>query len=216
MTKRATRENPMTKHPPKDVDDETQQVTSDESDDDQNSVSNRQTGTLLHRWFQDSLPLRLASRAWERTAEMKEKKRAHQEALDERGEREEHIYATVLKGRDVNLERNLFPYACDEGIEHWTLWSRRDLRHDEIVAFVTSWCRDAAPCVLEWAYDENEHMSFDVPHVHVFFRRRDPALPPHTAEVSTSSVRKRARWDVPPSPLAENVKLQRSNAQTVL
>jgi len=142
------------------------------------------------------------SHEWERSPEMRERKNRHQAALDARldGQREAHIYATVLNGRDVHIEPNLFPYECDEGITHWTLWSRRDLAHDEIVRFVSHWCIRHAPDVVEFDYDENPCVSFCVPHVHVFFRRRAGAGAPHAA-ATKDHVRKRPRrWDVAPTP----------------
>jgi len=147
-----------------------------------------------------------ASHTWERTPAMREMKRRHQDALDDLhdGDREAHIFGTTLKGRDIVLEENLFPYECDDGIEHWTLWSRRELPTREIKAFVTNWCKINAPWVSEWAFEENDHLSFRIPHVHVFFRRRrshaDDA-PLHATDASTSSpTRKRPkRWDIPPS-----------------
>ena len=51
---------------------------------------------------------------------------------------------TTFRSPRVNSEPNRFPYACDAGIFHYTLWSRRDLSHEEILSFVDSWCRDAA------------------------------------------------------------------------
>jgi len=147
---------------------------------------------------------------WERTPAMREMKSRHQDRLDAEwdGDRERHIYETVLKERDVHLEPNRFPYACDAGIFHYTLWSRRDLSHEEILSFVDSWCRDAAPWVSEWAYEENTHLSFDIPHVHVFLRcvGSFPAVDLSEGETrpSTPPTRKRRkRWDVPPSPLSE-------------
>jgi len=148
-----------------------------------------------------SLTLEQASHEWERSREMRDRKNSHQEALDAQldGDREAHIYATVLKGRDVHIEENMFPYECDEGVTHWTLWSRRDLSHDEILHFVSNWCIEHAPWVAAWAYEENSHFSFCVPHVHVFFRRRTGTVVSSSQTAATSGQRQRtSRWDVPP------------------
>lgn len=143
------------------------------------------------------------SKYWERSAEVRAAKNRHQERLDElyEGDREARIYETSLKGCDVNIEENMFPYECDEGISHWTLWSRRDLRHDEIVTFVNSWCTRNAPWVAEFSYEENPHVSFRVPHVHVFFRRRAGmgATAVTTSPAGAVTRRKKRRWDVPPT-----------------
>jgi uncharacterized membrane protein YgcG len=155
---------------------------------------------------------------WTRTPEMQAAKDAHVDAIDAAAEaeaaairagarraggeallasREARILATTLAARDVALEPNLFPYATPPGIEHWTLWSRRELRHVEICAFVAQWCAAAddgehhlagaaaskfpqlCSPVVEWNYEDNVHRSFLLPHVHVFLRR---AWAPQAAE----------------------------------
>lgn len=74
------------------------------------------------------------------------------------------------------MEPNFFPYDCPEGIEHWTLWSRKELTHREICEWIQDYVASsfgegaARPAPVEWNYEENSHRSFDVPHVHVFFR----------------------------------------------
>jgi uncharacterized membrane protein YgcG len=162
---------------------------------------------------------------WTRTPEMQAAKDAHVDAIDAAAEaeaaaisagahraggealvasREARILATTLAARDVALEPNLFPYATPPGIEHWTLWSRRELRHVEICAFVAQWCAAAdddehylagaaaSKCtgkrvpqlcspVVEWNYEDNVHRSFLLPHVHVFLRR---AWAPQAAETA--------------------------------
>jgi len=121
----------------------------------------------------------------------------HAEDNSKMGSREALILETTLAKDDIVLEPNFFPYDTPPGIEHWTLWSRRELRHREICAFVTRWCvtaegkphHSAAACsassdrafgstgkacsgpVVEWNYEDNVHRSFLVPHVHVFLRR---------------------------------------------
>ena len=70
---------------------------------------------------------------------------------------------------------------------------------------MTNWCKINAPWVSEWAFEENDHLSFRIPHVHVFFRRRrsyaDDA-PLHATDAATSpppSRKRPKRWDIPPS-----------------
>lgn len=108
--------------------------------------------------------------------------------------------------RDVLLERNMFPYDVPTDVEHWTLWSRHDLKSAEMEDFVQKWVSENHPHVVEWECDNNEgDRSIDWYHVHVFFRldctdksgaRRDPAsvykgpcgTPPITQEDSQSDV----------------------------
>lgn len=87
--------------------------------------------------------------------------------------------------RDTLLERNMFPYDVPTDVEHWTLWSRRDLETNEMEEFVQKWVTENHPHVVEWECDNNEgDRSIDWYHVHVFFRldcpdrsgaRRDPS-----------------------------------------
>lgn len=86
--------------------------------------------------------------------------------------------------RDTLLERNMFPYDVPTDVEHWTLWSRKDLSESEMEEFVTMWAAENHPHAVEWECDNNEgDRSIDWYHVHVFFRlgckdksgaRRDP------------------------------------------
>ena len=49
---------------------------------------------------------------------MAAQKEAHVDSLDELPfTREEHVLATTLKGLEIALEKNLFPYDCPPGIE---------------------------------------------------------------------------------------------------
>lgn len=57
------------------------------------------------------------------------------------------------------------------------------MSHREICEFTTKWLVENLPDVIEWNYEENVHRSFDVPHVHCFFRYRGdpkPELIPRT------------------------------------
>jgi hypothetical protein len=103
----------------------------------------------------------------------------------------------------------LFPYETPEGIEHWTLWSRSELRQREIVAYIEDWCVERAGGVYaEWQYEENARRSFDVPHVHVYLSTRVPAAAPTPTPPPSSAgpaarpptPPRRSRWDMPPSP----------------
>ena len=119
-------------------------------------------------------------------------KEAHTDKIDYLWpSREDLVLETTLAEDDTVLEPNMFPYATPEGIAHYTLWSKRDLSHDEIVHFVDSWLSKHHPQVRRWQYDDNSgERSILLFHVHVFiemvpfcFRPR-PGMeyfPPHIA-----------------------------------
>lgn len=69
---------------------------------------------------------------WEREQACKETKSEHLRKIDRlMPSRERLIMLTTLWKRDVAMEPNMFPYKCPDGIEHWTLWSVRDMSHEE-------------------------------------------------------------------------------------
>ena len=116
---------------------------------------------------------------WMRSEEMTAKKREHVAKLDELGGYygvEDHIEKTVF-GNDpevnVVLEENMFPYDCPPGVSHWTLWSREDMKGEEIQEWVGEYLRKHRKDVVEWNYDMNDNCSVDVPHYHVFLRVED-------------------------------------------
>ncbi|KDO34564.1 hypothetical protein SPRG_00627 [Saprolegnia parasitica CBS 223.65] len=110
---------------------------------------------------------------WTRSDECKERKWDHLDLLDseEHGmTREEHIYATTLAGRTSFMEPNMFPYSTPEGIEHWTLWSRLEMRHADVQDYVEQWITTNAPHVTAWNYDDNPERSINIFHVHVYLQ----------------------------------------------
>ena len=114
-----------------------------------------------------------------RSEEMTAKKREHVAKLDELGGYygvEDHIEKTVFgnnPGVNVVLEENMFPYDCPPGVSHWTLWSREDMKGEEIQEWVSEYLRKHRKDVVEWNYDMNDNCSVDVPHYHVFLRVED-------------------------------------------
>ncbi|ETV68778.1 hypothetical protein, variant [Aphanomyces astaci] len=109
---------------------------------------------------------------WSRTDECKERKWDHLDELDAKLDvsREEHIFGTTLLGRTSYMEPNMFPYDTPEGIEHWTLWSRLEMNHDDVKAYVESWIDTNAPHVQAWNYDDNPERSINIFHVHVYLQ----------------------------------------------
>lgn len=105
---------------------------------------------------------------------MKDKKLNHMDDLDDDprySSREDFILATVLAGKEYHIEPNMFPYSCPPGIEHFTLWSRRDLTESQVEDLVESWLVQNMPHCCAWGYDSNDGArSFDVFHVHVYFQ----------------------------------------------
>jgi hypothetical protein len=133
-------------------------------------------------------PCTLRLEYWMRSEECTERKRAHIAAIDAEGGywgMEDHIERTVFgvgggggdDGRgpstDVALERNMFPYECPPGISHWTLWSKREMRARDIVAWCKPWLAANVPGCVEWNYDMNDNNSVDVPHYHVFVKEKE-------------------------------------------
>ena len=83
--------------------------------------------------------------------------------------REKLVLLTTLCDNDTALEPNMFPYDTPDGIVHYTLWSKHDLAHYEIVSWVHAWLRAHFPLAKRWQYDDNTgDRTFDLFHVHVF------------------------------------------------
>ncbi|CAB1117091.1 unnamed protein product [Ectocarpus sp. CCAP 1310/34] len=124
------------------------------------------------------IPRTLPMEYWVRTPNCKAAKSKHIDFIDDVAySREQFIEETVFTcpftgaRRDIVLERNMFPYDVPTDVEHWTLWSRRDLPKDEMEAFVQGWAAENHPHAVEWECDNNEgERSIDWFHVHVFFR----------------------------------------------
>ena len=116
---------------------------------------------------------------WMRSEEMTAKKREHVAKLDELGGYygvEDHIEKTVFQNDPeikVVLEENMFPYDCPPGVSHWTLWSREEMKGEEIQEWVHEYLMKHRRDVVEWNYDMNDNCSVDVPHYHVFLRVED-------------------------------------------
>ena len=116
-------------------------------------------------------PATLAIERWTRDEATTRRKRDHMDALDARGGFygvEAEIERAVLANADVAIEVNAFPYATPRGVTHMTVWSRREMREMEVVAWTSRWLRENAPRVDSWNFDANENTSVDVPHYHVF------------------------------------------------
>merc|ERR1712217_886225 len=89
-----------------------------------------------------------------------------------RGNREKYIMESVLRGRDVLLEPNPYPYHLPPDIQHWTIWSTANMGHGEICEYVTGWLRARQPNnVMAWNYDDNRgNRTIDIWHVHIYFQ----------------------------------------------
>lgn len=83
--------------------------------------------------------------------------------------REYLILQTTLFQRQVTLEKNMFPYATPRSVEHWTLWCREEMSHEEVCKYVNTWLCEHMPHVYRWNYDDNSgDRSIDLFHVHVY------------------------------------------------
>jgi len=92
-----------------------------------------------------------------------------------RGDRERYVLERVLKRRSVYLEPNRFPYELPPGMEHWTIWARREYDHDELYRYVEAWLDARKPHnVVAWNYDDNRgRRTISVWHVHIYFQGAD-------------------------------------------
>ena len=91
--------------------------------------------------------------------------------------RERLVLLTTLAEADTVLETNMFPYACPEGVEHFTLWSTRALGKLQVQDFVDRWLLRYLPGrrAYRWQYDDNAgERSIHLFHVHVFVETRLP------------------------------------------
>jgi len=123
---------------------------------------------------------------WKRNDEVARKKNARLSWMDRtyRGNRERYISEQVLKGRDILVEPNKFPYFLPPGMEHWTIWSRRTLHHRELCEYIEGWLDERRPHnVVAWNYDDNRgRRTIDIWHVHIYFQGaggRPPRLSMH-------------------------------------
>jgi len=95
-----------------------------------------------------------------------------------RGNRERYVREHVMKGRDVFLEPNLFPYQLPPGMEHWTIWAERAMNHRELCKYIEKWLAARRPHnVVSWNYDDNRaRRTIDIWHVHIYFQCDGPGL----------------------------------------
>lgn len=96
-----------------------------------------------------------------------------------RGDRERFVEECVLKSRDVLLEPNRFPYQLPPGMEHWTIWSRREFSHKELCKYVEDWLKSCEPHnAVAWNYDDNlGRRTIGIWHVHIYFQGADGEPP---------------------------------------
>ena len=121
--------------------------------------------------FNEAAKRTLRIEYWDRTRECKERKWDHMDRIDATYDsREAWIWQSVLHEAEVVLEPNMFPYNTPKGIEHWTLWARRELTLPEVEAYVLEWIARERPEVTRWNLDENAQRSIDIYHVHIYFQ----------------------------------------------
>jgi len=122
---------------------------------------------------------------WDRTEDCKDAKLKHTDRIDNIcRSREDLVLQTTLWDRRTALEPNMFPYKTPKGIEHYTLWSTRDMTHNEIVRYVDDWLRHKFPQVRRWQYDDNSgERSIELFHVHVFIEMDPYSFTPDPEQV---------------------------------
>lgn len=141
---------------------------------------------------------------WKRNEEVTKRKDARLAWMDRvyRGDREYYVDKHVLGSRQVLLERNKFPYELPPGAEHWTIWSRKQMDHQELCDYVEAWLDAREPHhVVSWNYDDNRgRRTINIWHIHIYFQGRGgraPNLlcPSHEEEEDRiESPGKRRRW----------------------
>lgn len=134
---------------------------------------------------------------WDRSEACREAKSRHVAKIDALCEsREQLVLDTTLWKEDPTMEPNMFPYHTPVGVEHYTLWSRKELTKPEVIQFVDQWLNTHFPHVQRWQYDDNlGDRSIELFHVHVFIEMipfsftPEPGkehLPPHMMPPATN------------------------------
>jgi hypothetical protein len=118
---------------------------------------------------------------WRRNDKVMAEKSARLAWMDRtyRGNREKFVMEHVLRRRETYLEPNRFPYQLPPGMEHWTIWSRRDYGHKELCEYIEAWLDARRPHnVVAWNYDDNRgRKTISVWHVHIYFQGADEQKP---------------------------------------
>jgi hypothetical protein len=118
---------------------------------------------------------------WRRSDEVMRRKSARLAWMDRtfKGNREKFVLEKVLRRRETFLEPNRFPYHLPPGLEHWTIWSRRDFQHKELCEYVEAWLDARKPHnIVAWNYDDNRgRRTISVWHVHIYFQAKDGEKP---------------------------------------
>lgn len=114
---------------------------------------------------------------WKRNDEVMRRKTRRLEWMDAtyRGDRDRFVLDEVLKGREVLLENNAYPYMMPPGCEHWTVWALKAMEDEELCAYVERWLDERQPHnVVSWNYDDNRgKRTIDLWHIHVYFQGHD-------------------------------------------
>eukprot|EP00929_Paragymnodinium_shiwhaense_P020898 TRINITY_DN13783_c0_g1_i1.p1 TRINITY_DN13783_c0_g1~~TRINITY_DN13783_c0_g1_i1.p1 ORF type:complete len:564 (+),score=84.40 TRINITY_DN13783_c0_g1_i1:179-1870(+) len=111
---------------------------------------------------------------WKRGDEVMSEKNKRLEWMDRvyGGDRERFVYQEVLCGRETMLEPNRYPYQLPPDLEHWIIWSRKDMKHDDLCDYIERWLDAREPHnVMSWNYDDNRgRRTIDIWHVHIYFQ----------------------------------------------
>ncbi|OLP98025.1 hypothetical protein AK812_SmicGene19574 [Symbiodinium microadriaticum] len=136
---------------------------------------------------------------WKRDDTVTRRKNARLAYLDRRykGDREYYVDKYVLGSRDVLLERNRFPYQLPPGAEHWTIWCRHEMGHQELCDYVEAWLDAREPHhVVSWNYDDNRgRRTINIWHVHIYFQGRGGLPPRLTCPSSLERSLKRSKCE---------------------
>eukprot|EP00746_Dinoflagellata_sp_MGD_P002804 gnl/MRDRNA2_/MRDRNA2_105480_c0_seq1.p1 gnl/MRDRNA2_/MRDRNA2_105480_c0~~gnl/MRDRNA2_/MRDRNA2_105480_c0_seq1.p1 ORF type:complete len:496 (-),score=48.02 gnl/MRDRNA2_/MRDRNA2_105480_c0_seq1:4-1392(-) len=121
---------------------------------------------------------------WKRNDEVMRAKTARLAWMDRtyNGDRERYVLERVLRGKDIVMEPNRFPYHMPPDCEHWTIWAHNEMSHDRIVDFIEDWIKERWPDeYVTWNYDDNlGAKTISIWHIHIYFcRGRGHEAHPH-------------------------------------
>jgi len=118
---------------------------------------------------------------WKRNDDVARRKSARLAWMDRTysGDRERFVSERVLGTREVLLEQNRFPYHLPPGVDHWTIWSRKSMGHQELCEYIEAWLDAREPHnIVAWNYDDNRgRRTIDIWHVHIYFKGKDGKRP---------------------------------------
>ena len=73
----------------------------------------------------------------DRTPNLDEKYKKLQRELKDNGKTiDDHVHQVILKGKNMVLAKNDFPYTLQSGISHWVFWSETFVQNERILEYI--------------------------------------------------------------------------------